>query len=296
MKLYEQEKKSSCPLAKWCSTSVNVALCSCHAALSCFSTPHYLKNLSIKHICLWWHSWQDLLCLGKDRAPVRNWWLSQILLMWFFFIESSFFKRGFLKQHVGWMMVTQRIQGSTLLSGWPWSQLRPHRGICGTKRRQPGYRSIFSPAPRGAREAPGLGCGTGSSWWDSLWAFLTLTVDLHSNTARSVPGRLSPDPPGCSSWRCSAHGSRCVSQLWPSLRATTLTFRLSNTLLALLFLHSTAFPLRLATADVAVQAPNSKCQSKGTGFSASQLVSTHWSLRYLPRALRDQSWKNAEVF
>lgn len=100
--------------------------------------------------------------------------------------------------------------------------------------------------------------------------------DIYSNAVRSVPGRLSHDPVGSSNWRCSGYGTGyiqlCVTAMapeshcpWASGSATPSCHCSSSTAID--------FPLGLAIADVAVQAPNSKYQSSGTGFSASQLVS-----------------------
>lgn len=179
MKLYNQEKNVHVPLQN---DAAPLSMLPCALAMQPWaaSPPHIIWKISLlKHNSLWWHSLQDLLCLGKARAHVRNWWLSQILLMWFSFIGSSFFKLGFLKQHVGWMMAA-RVQ----IPLYPSTQ-----------------RSLWSTR-------------AGMRHRELLVGFLVRIPHPHSgypqNAARSVPGRLSPDPPGSSGWRSSGHGSRCI--------------------------------------------------------------------------------------
>lgn len=97
--------------------------------------------------------------------------------MWFSFIGSSFFKLGFLKQHVGWMMAA-RVQ----IPFYPSTQ-----------------RSLWSTRAVAQGALGGIPCEDSPS---PLW--------ICTECCRSVPGRLSPDRPGSSSWRCSGYGSRCI--------------------------------------------------------------------------------------
>lgn len=171
-------------------------------------------------------------------------------------------------------MVLQRIQHSTLLSGWPWSQFSPQVPFVGPGEGSQGIWSHFSPAPTGTCGASGLGCGTRSPWGFIPHPHMGISTAELSGQCQAGSA-MTPWAHLTEGALDMAQGTfSCVPQPWPSLRAITLSSRLRNTLLSLLFLHSYSFSLGLAIADVAVQAPNSKCQSKGIGFSASQPVST----------------------
>lgn len=206
---YTSRRKNSHPFAKWCSSSVNAALCFCYTAL--LYTTHYLKSLSIK---AYWFlvtffaksalSWQRQSTCQKLVTILD---LNTIFLYWI-----QLHNTGFLKQHVGWWCSKEhktalcRLPGLGASSGLTVAFLGPGEG-------SQGVWSHFIPASTEACGASGLGCGTGSSWG----------LIPHPHTGIST---------------------------------------------------ASAFPLGPAIADVSVQAPNSKCQSKGIGFSASQLVST----------------------
>lgn len=128
----------------------------------------------------------------------------------------------------------------------------------------------------GAHGASRVGCGMGSSWWLIPPPHLGMSTSLYV-----AQGIFS-----------------CVPQPWAFLTHITLSLRLSKTLLSLLFLHSICFSSRTCHCKwcwCGVSGPKHQAW-RGPVCKPTRFHCSDWSLRYLPRALRDCSHKNAEVF